>query len=458
MKKFHKFTLSILSLVITYSAYANVQNVQSNLQNNQQFNFEEIKNSLWNKYHEDAQNLLVLKSEYDRRALKFKDKTMRFSLEKIGTAPEGGYPLYIALHGGGQTSSEINDSQWEGMKTYYRNSVQDGVYVATRGITDNWNLHFEKESYPLYEKLIESAILFDNVNPNRIYFLGFSAGGDGVYQVIPRMPERFAAANMSAGHNNWITFDNLYNTPFLMQVGELDSAYNRNHVAAENNQLMNDLHEQYHGGYIHNVFIHYDGDHNSWYDNDSLRRDQPIIADPIAWLSDNNRETTLINSNAIDWLNQYTRNPMPEKLVWDLSVGADERTYQTGSEMLGKNGYDVKKIAQPKFLFYWLDVSVADTYPEKGKLVVEAIKSTNTIQVLEATNIDQFRILLNPELLDLSIPIHVLVDNKLIGDVIAKEERKTMLRTLLERSDINEIYDAQITLVRNSNTQDWSIK
>lgn len=424
--------------------------------NRNNLNFEEAKETIWNKYLEDAKGLLDLKSEYTHRALKFKDKTMRFSLDKIGKEPKDGYPLYIALHGGGQASPEVNDSQWEAMKVYYKGSVTNGIYVATRGITDNWNLHSESESYPLYEKLIESAILFDHVNPNRVYLMGFSAGGDGVYQVVPRMPERFAAGNMSAGHNNGIHFDNLYNTPFLLQVGERDSAYDRNHVAAENNITMDNLHLKYNGGFIHDVFIHYNGSHNSWYDNDNFRKPQPVIAFPTDWLKNGNREKKSVNTNAIDWLNNYTRNPAPEKLVWDLSVGANSRVYQTGAAMPGSDP-GKRTLAQPNTLFYWLDVSVADTYPENGKLVVEALKSSNTIKVLEASNIDKFRILLNPNLLDLSIPVNVEVGDQLIGEINVKEKIETMIRTLYERSDKNEIYDAQITLVYDKDTHNWQI-
>lgn len=466
-KRSVKFILSVYSICaagylhagMSQPAHANVmhpgQQILASAINHS--NFEEIKNSLWNKYIKDVQALSELRSEYDNRALTFQDKTMRFSLEKRGTAPDGGYPLYIALHGGGQTSHEMNDSQWDAMKVYYRDSVNDGIYVATRGITDNWKLHFEDESYPLYEKLIESAILFDGVNPNRVYFLGFSAGGDGVYQVVTRMPERFAAGNMSAGHHNWITFDNLYNTPFLMQVGELDSAYNRNRVAAENNIALNNLQTKYSGGFTHDVYIHYNGYHNTWRDNDASRRPQTIIADPSAWLEKGIRETKSINTNAIDWLNQYTRKSMPDKLVWDLSVDANNRVYQTGEAMIGKDGYNVKSLAKPHQLFYWLDVSVAEHYPEKGKLVVQAIKSSNTITVLEAQNVDMFRILLNPDLLDLSKPVNVVIGDKLIGSVSVKEDRDTMVRTLLERSDKNEIYDAQITLSYNKDTLNWMI-
>ncbi len=450
MRTSSKFMLSLLTLSLSCPLYAHGSHPGT------AFNYQDAKTELWNQYIKQAQSLTEQKSEYDNRALHFKGKTMRFTLEKHGSAPEGGYPLYIALHGGGAAGSGVNDSQWRDMATYYNSSVKQGIYIAPRGISDSWKLHSEDESYPLYDKLIESAILFDNVNPDRVYIMGFSAGGDGVYQITPRMPVRFAAANMSAGHHNWISFDNLYNTPFLIQVGELDSAYKRNRVAAENNLALNKLQQQYGGGFIHDAYIHYNGYHNTWRDNDASRREQTIIADAVAWL-DGKRDTKTVNSNAIDWLNQYARNPVPNKIVWDLSVGAPSRSYQTGSAVLAQVGDQDTRLAAPASLFYWLDVSVADHYPDKGKLVAEVIKATNTIKLTEVNNVDKFRVLLNPDLLDLEKPVNIVIGDKLIASINVKENITTMTRTMLERSDKSEIYDSEVTLSYNQATQRWEV-
>ena len=45
-------------------------------------------------------------------------------------------------------------------------------------------------------------IMLYEVDPNKVYLMGYSAGGDGVYQLAPRMADRFAAAAMMAGHPN----------------------------------------------------------------------------------------------------------------------------------------------------------------------------------------------------------------------------------------------------------------
>ncbi len=48
----------------------------------------------------------------------------------------------------------------------------------------------------MFDRLIEDMIVFEDVDPNRVYLTGYSAGGDGTYQLAPRMADRFAAAAM----------------------------------------------------------------------------------------------------------------------------------------------------------------------------------------------------------------------------------------------------------------------
>ena len=191
---------------------------------------------------------------------------MRFLMEQKGEPDENGrYPLYITLHGGGGAPAEDNDAQWYMMFGYYSAAVQNGIYIACRGITDTWDLHFRPESYPLYDRLIQAMIHLYGADPNRVYLLGFSAGGDGVYQITPRMADRFAAANMSSGHPNGVSLRNLMNCPFSIQVGVRDY-YSESALrcirGAEFDQVLNDYRDQMGGGYEHQVLVRVPAGHN----------------------------------------------------------------------------------------------------------------------------------------------------------------------------------------------------
>ena len=93
----------------------------------------------------------------------------------------------------------------------------------------------------LFERLNENMIVFEDVNPDRVYLMGYSAGGDGVYQLAPRMADRWAAAAMMAGHPNETLPLGLRNIAFTLHVGELDSAYNRNNVACQWQEKLTEL-------------------------------------------------------------------------------------------------------------------------------------------------------------------------------------------------------------------------
>ncbi len=125
-----------------------------------------------------------------------------------------------------------------------------------RAPTDNWNLWHEGHIDPLFDRLIEDMIVFEEVNPNRVYITGYSAGGDGVYQLAPRMADRFAAAAMMAGHPNETSPLGLRNWPFAIHMGDKDAAYKRNEVAAEWRDKLKALREADPQGYEHLVKLH----------------------------------------------------------------------------------------------------------------------------------------------------------------------------------------------------------
>ncbi|MBP3867770.1 MAG: hypothetical protein J6D38_01545 [Solobacterium sp.] len=129
--------------------------------------------------------------EFEVYTLNHYGNSMKFLMETIGDPDrKGNYPLYITLHGEGSGTQEENNHEWRAMFSYYKSAVHNGIYIAVRAVTDTWDLHFRPESYPLYDRLIQAMIMNYHVDPDRVYLLGFSAGGDGVYQIAPRMADR----------------------------------------------------------------------------------------------------------------------------------------------------------------------------------------------------------------------------------------------------------------------------
>lgn len=380
---------------------------------------ETARKYIWEEYLNQVKTDETRKKEVDDHAMTFGEATMKYGLQVKGEPDESGYALYIALHGGGQSDTpDMNNSQWVQMAGYYVDGVENGIYINPRGVRDTWDCHFNPESYPLYDRLIENMIAFYDVDPNRVYLTGFSAGGDGVYSIVSKMPDRFAAANMSAGHPNGVPLWNLYNMPLQLQVGENDTAYERNTVTAQYGQLLDEYQEELGGGYIHNTYVHQGKGHN-FLDNSSS--DQKVMADIAAWLESGSDTVVETDTNAIRFLDQYTRNPLPERVVWDLSQRADQRTGES---------------------FYWLQ---ADRQLKEGRIIVSCDKETNSIQVEECSVSGEITFLLSNDMLDLFSPITV---NTPAGSntVTVAPDYDLLYETTLERGDPAYQFAAKISV------------
>lgn len=377
-----------------------------------------VREAVWYEYVQNELKNETRLLEVDDRVMAFGEVSMKYGVQVIGEADENGYPLYIALHGGGSSDTpDINNQQWAAMATYYRSSIKQGILVNPRGVRDTWDTHANPESYPLYDELIENMILFYNVDPNRVYILGYSAGGDGVYMIAPRMADRFAAANMSAGHHNGTSVINLFNTPIQLQVGINDVSYDRNIVTAEYDELLSSLNQLYQGGYVHRTFIHALYAHNF---NDNVKAEQKVIADVSSWLHDNDTTTTMADTNSIRFLNQYTREPLPEKVVWDLGNRAAERDTES---------------------FYWIS---APYTTNEGIIVACYSKSENKIKIESTTANGDFELLINEEMLDVFQPITVETP-KGTFEVTVEPSLDMLRETTAERGDSNYQFLASLS-------------
>jgi len=211
---------------------------------------------------------------------------MKFLFKEFGKAPQGGHSLYISMHGGGGTEASVNDQQWENQIKLYK--PKEGIYLAPRAPLDAWNMWHVAIIDTLMDKLIECCEVFQDINPNKVYIMGYSAGGDGCYQLAPRLAERWAAASMMAGHPGNAKAENLRNVPFSLWVGELDKAYHRNTFVPIWNDELNFLQINDSLGYIH---------------------DAHVVKGDAHWM---NHKDTL----AVPWMAKYTRNPYPKRIVW----------------------------------------------------------------------------------------------------------------------------------------------
>jgi poly(3-hydroxybutyrate) depolymerase len=323
------------------------------------------------------------KAEMDAREIVLGDLKMPFWYRVFGEAPEGGRSLYISMHGGGGAPAAVNDQQYENQKRLYQPA--EGVYLVPRAPTNTWNLWHEGHIDTFLDRLIVNLVVFEGVNPNRVYLMGYSAGGDGVYQLAPRLADRLAAAAMMAGHPNEARPEGLRNIGFTLHMGANDGAYNRNAVAAEWGRRLKGLREQDPGGYVHEVTLHEGLGH---------------------WMQ-------LKDAVAVPWMAKFERTAWPKKVVWVQDDVRHDR-------------------------FYWLKCDAAKA--AAGDSVTAEI-AEGSVRIV-SSSAAELSLLLSDELCSLDEPIVVVHPGGARTEHRVERTVGVMAESLRERSDSVAIYSS----------------
>lgn len=326
-------------------------------------------------------------AEMQARTIEVAGKILRWEERVFGEAPTNGRSPWISMHGGGGAPARVNDRQWTNQISLYK--LDEGIYVAPRAPTDNWNLWHEAHIDPMFDRLIEDYVVLRGVNPDRVYILGYSAGGDGVWQLAPRMADRWGAAAMMAGHPNDASLLPLRNLPFALFVGGNDAAYNRNKVVAERAAELDKLREADPGGYEH------------------LARVYPGLPH---WM---NRK----DAEALPWMAEHTRNPWPKKIVWLQ----DDVTHAR---------------------FYWLAVPAADA--KAGSKIIAQVNEQNILLTGDVPKGVMLR--LSDALLNLDLPIRVSVNGDEVFQGPVRRGTAAIRESLQERADPHSAATAKLVL------------
>ena len=331
---------------------------------------------------------LSLADQWKAKAIIHDDDTLRFEYKIFGEKPAEGRSLYISMHGGGNAPARVNDQQWKNQIGLYKPA--EGVYLAPRAPTNTWNLWHESHIDTLFQHLIHAAVLFEGVDRNKVYIMGYSAGGDGVYQLAPRMADRWAAAAMMAGHPNETSPLGLRNIGFTLHVGALDNGFNRNEVAKRWAVMLDSLQKLDPGGYKHFVQLHEGRPH---------------------WM---NREDTV----ALPWMASFKRNPIPNKVVWKQD--------------------DMHHVS-----FYWLAVPKGSV-KTAGEIV--ASYTGNRINI-EKNYSDTLYVRLNDAMMNLDKPIVVIYEGRKIFSGKIKRQAAIIYKTIEERKDAGLTFCSEVIIV-----------
>ncbi len=301
-----------------------------------------------------------------------------------------GRSLFISMHGGGGAPAQVNTSQWRNqIKLGQAYQPAEGLYVAPRAPTDTWNLWHEGHIDALFDRLIANLIVLEKIDPNRVFLMGYSAGGDGVYQLAPRMADRWAAASMMAGHPNEASPLGLRNVPFAIHVGEKDAAYKRNEIAAEWGRKLDVLRTADPGGYEH--FTDLPAGKGHWMD--------------------------LEDRKAIPWMEKFTRQPLPDKVVWFQDDITHDRCY-------------------------WLAVPAGKAAPGQE---ITATRHGAAF-TLTTKNVPEVILLLNDKMTDLDQAVTIQSGGKILFSGIVPRTIASLHQTLAEREDPGLIFSSSVSV------------
>lgn len=324
--------------------------------------------------------------EWEAKSLQQGELTMRFEHRVFGDKPPGGRSLFISMHGGGGAPPQVNDQQWRNQIRLYE--PEEGVYLAPRAPTDTWNLWHQGHIDGFFQRIIEDAIVFEQVDPNRVYIMGYSAGGDGVYQLAPRMADSLAAAAMMAGHPNDASPLGLRNIGFTLHMGGKDAAYNRNAVALQWKTMLEELQKEDPEGYRHEVVIHEPFGH---------------------WMNGEDRV-------AVPWMAKFTRDPNPSRIVWRQAGTTHGR-------------------------FYWLAVAPDQ---QKGGSVVIAEREGSSVRIEKMENVRKVTVRLNDAMADLDEELTVVLPDGETRRFTPVRSIATLFKCLGERFDPAAVYSCEV--------------
>ena len=146
------------------------------------------------------------------------------------------YPLILVFHGSGAVGTN-NTSQmgvlskmWllpENREKYqaYILSPQFPIRSSNYHLDESRNVKVSEsnEHLNLVLKSIDSLIIKENIDPSRIYVMGFSMGGSTTMNAISKRPDLFAGAINVAGISQFDKMDELMKMPIWIVHGSLDT-------------------------------------------------------------------------------------------------------------------------------------------------------------------------------------------------------------------------------------------
>ncbi len=354
---------------------------------------------------------------------------MPYAVLQKGEKPANGWPLIIATHGGGGTSDKlsgphgwpVNTQEWNTqIKLSLALYPNNAIYFVPRMVNDNQGRWWKEYNCKAYAAMIRHAILFWDVDPNRIYMLGISEGGYGTETLACRYPDILAAANgMACGEGTSIHVENLRNLPFRTDVGEKDTSFGRVTNAIKKHELLKSYQKNDIEGYINHLEVHSGKGHGIEY------------------------------KSGPEWMVKFTRNPHPKRVTYTLFQ--HDGVKNKGAYWLQATSDLANKVIHLDGQINPVDNSITIT--------ADATKNDEKVQVADAQQalVDpgetvpatglKLSLWLHESLLDLTKPVKISINGKLVQTYTPTPELGVLNSSLMLFGDPDYAYPCKVDVV-----------
>lgn len=372
--------------------------------------------------------------------------------------------LIFWMHGGGsyevgdidklityELSDEISDSRSGARTETDKSNYILVVPIAPFGNTIPHPQHASRWDSPVTDQYLMDIITeintHYNVNYNKVVVAGFSMGGIGAYHHAFRLNDRVSAIMASAGSWEVGSWDALINTPVYLIHGTFDAYYNSSGCRNHNTDI------QY-AKLAHQL--------GSQAGNEIILNEYPA---GHGWDSTGQKAWSNFINGQQGWVTTKERNPYTKKIIainpW--------KSYETGSNF----GVTWKEDSSPHTLWVSIDEIGNGTIPydfliESGDGSCSSLSSwsnwsltatkknlsggkVNAIIIgnditLNTQNVRKMSIWIHPNMVDISQPISVFVNNNKIGVYNYSPSLLTALKSYERRWDWNMIYHFKIDI------------
>ncbi len=333
---------------------------------------------------------------------------MPFYYISKGNQPDTGFPLFINIHGSGPKKGEFEAT----LRWALRYKDAPSLYFIPQIPNEKrYRWWFQPEQFA-WEKLFRLSMLNDNIDANKIYFMGISEGGYGSQRLGAFYADYLAGVGPMAGGEPLENAPvlNYRNIAFSLQTGENDFMFGRNKLTKQAGEVFDSLQTIDPDGFNHKIELQAGKGHSIDY------------------------------TTTTPWLSQFKRNPHPSNISWVnfpmhgryrnsfYNIGIDKPLNMNDSAEFDRAIFDLR-IDKDKNSLH-LDVWLTDAHQTKR----EAVKQ------------GEISIYLGPELVDLSKKVKLYYKGNLVFDKKPRLDENILVESCGLFADPDRLYPSKIIL------------